>query len=156
MRVHDEMTNSLDFLIRDTRLLLTKLIENRISALGIPLRAWFPLRVLYSRGSVTQRELGLTLGYGDAHAGVIVRAMERRRLIERRPNSRDRRRIDVFLTAKGKKMAQQALRLMRAINADLVTGLTAGEARSLHALLLRVHDNLKAPKPAPRRHRGGE
>jgi len=155
-RGHNELTNNLDFLIRDTRLSLTKHIQNRTAALGIPLRAWFPLRVLYSREGVTQRELGLILGYGDAHAGVIVRAMARRKLIERRPNADDRRRIDLYLTVGGKKMARETLRLMRAINADIVAGLTASEARSLHGLLLRVHDNLKAPRSAPWRQRHGE
>ena len=105
--VPDELTASLDFLIRDTRLLLTKRIEERVAALGIPLRSWFPLRVLFLREGITQRELGLTLGFGDAHAGVIVRALERRRLVERRPNARDRRRIDLYLTRDGKKMARQ-------------------------------------------------
>ncbi len=94
------------------------------------------------------------LGYGDAHAGAIVRAMERSRLIERRPNGGDRRRIDLYLTPEGRKKAQQARRLMRAINAHIVAGLSASEARSLHALLLRAHDNLKAPQ-APSGQRPG-
>jgi MarR family transcriptional regulator, organic hydroperoxide resistance regulator len=145
----------LDFLIRDTRLLLIKHIGSRIAALGVPLRAWFPLRVLYFCEGISQRELGLMLGYRDAHAGVIVRAMERRKLVERRPNAEDRRRIDLYLSREGKKVAQQMHRLMRAINADIVAGLSASEARSLHALLLRVHSNLEPSRPAPPRQRQG-
>ena len=139
----DDLTESLDFLIRDTRLLLTNQIENRIARHGIPLRAWFPLRVLYRNEGITQRELGQTLGYGDAHAGVIVRAMERRRLIDRRPSEIDRRRIDLYLTPEGKKMARQMLRHMRAINARIIAGFSAVEARTLQALLSRAHENLK-------------
>jgi MarR family transcriptional regulator, organic hydroperoxide resistance regulator len=149
--VQDKLTNSLDFLIRDTRLLLIKHIGRRIAALDVPLRAWFPLRVLYFCEGISQRELGVMLGYRDAHAGVIVRAMERRKLVERRPNASDRRRIDLYLSRDGKKVARQMHRLMGAINADIVAGLTAGEARSLHALLLRVHGNLAASRSAPRR-----
>ena len=40
-----ELTDSLDFLIRDTRLRLYNAIEGRLAARGIPLRIWFPLRV---------------------------------------------------------------------------------------------------------------
>ena len=140
----EDLTGSLDFLIRDTRLLLTTHIANRIAAEGIPLRAWFPLRILYKNEGITQRELGRTLGYGDAHAGVIVRAMERRRLIDRRPSPVDKRRIDLYLTPTGRKMAQRTLRHMRAINRRIVAGFSASEARTLQALLLRAHENLKA------------
>ena len=141
--VTDELAASLDFLIRDTRLLLTNQIESRIAQEGIPLRVWFPLRVLYKSEGITQRELGRTLGYGDAHAGVIVRAMERRRLIDRRPSLTDRRRIDLYLTPTGKRMARRTLRHMRAINARIVAGFSAAEARTLRALLWRAHENLK-------------
>jgi DNA-binding MarR family transcriptional regulator len=82
------------------------------------------------------------LGYGDAHAGVIVREMERRRLVDRRPSATDRRRIDLYLTPEGKKMARQTLRQMRAVNARIVAGFTAAEARALQGLLLRAHENL--------------
>ncbi len=137
------LTDSLDFLIRDTRLLLTRQIEVRVEKQGIPLRSWFPLRVLYKREGITQRELGLLLGYGDAHAGVIVRSMERRRLIERRPSQTDKRRIDLYLTPEGKKMARQTLRHMRAINARIVAGFSAADERAFRSLLSRAHENLE-------------
>lgn len=140
----EELTDSLDFLIRDTRLRLYKYIESRIAPLGIPLRVWFPLRALYRNEGITQRELGRLLGYGDAHAGVIVGVMQRHRLVYREPSRRDRRRINLYLTPTGKKLARQSLQHLRAVNARLVAGFTAAEARSLRALLLRAHENLEA------------
>ena len=139
----EELADSLDFLIRDSRLLLMNLIASRIAKLGIPLRIWFPLRVLYSNKGITQRELGRLLGYGDAHAGVIVRVMQRRRLVQRRQSQLDRRRRDLFLTPAGRKLAWQALRQLRDINAQVVHGFTQSEARQFKALLSRAHDNLK-------------
>ena len=91
----DELADSLDFLIRDTRLLLTNTIAQRIASHGIPLRLWFPLRVLYKNEAITQRELGRMLGYGDAQAGVIVGFMQRRGFIDRRRSAADKRRIDL-------------------------------------------------------------
>ena len=139
-----DLAESLDFLIRDTRLLLTAQIEKRIVQDGIPLRVWFPLRVLYKTEGITQRELGRTLGYGDAHAGVIVRTMERHRLLQRRKSNVDRRRIDLYLTPHGRQMARRSLRHMRAINARIVAGFTAAEDRALRTLLWRAHENLCA------------
>ena len=141
----DELTDSLDFLIRDTRLRLYKFIESRITRLGIPLRVWFPLRALYRNEGITQRELGRMLGYGDAHSGVIVRVMQRHKLVYRQPSRVDKRRINLYLTPQGKKMAALGLRQMRAINMQIIADFTLAEARSLQTLLLRAHDNIKSP-----------
>jgi DNA-binding MarR family transcriptional regulator len=138
-----ELTDSLDFLIRDTRLLLTGHIEGRISRLNIPLRIWFPLRVLHRNEGLTQRELGRYLGYGDARAGVIVGVLLRRKLVSRRQSSQDKRRIDLYLTPAGRKMVQQILRQSTAINARIVSGFSATEVQTLKALLLRAHENLR-------------
>src|SRR5579875_1344805 len=138
----DELTDSLDFLIRDTRLRFYKFIEGRITRLGIPLRVWFPLRALYRKEGITQRELGRMMGYGDAHAGVIVRVMQRHKLVNRQPSRVDKRRINLYLTPQGKKMARLSLRQISAINARIVAGFSPAEAQALQALLLRAHDNL--------------
>lgn len=141
----DELADSLDFLIRDTRLRLYKFIESRIAGQGVPLRLWFPLRALYKNEGITQRELGRMLGYGDAHAGVIVGVMQRHRLVERQPSRLDKRRIDLYLTPAGKKMAQATLRQLRAVNARITAGFTEAEAETLQRLLRRAHENLEAP-----------
>jgi MarR family transcriptional regulator, organic hydroperoxide resistance regulator len=140
----NELTDGLDFVIRDTRLRLYKYIECRIARQGLPLRLWFPLRALYWNEGITQRELGRMLGFGDARAGVIVGVMQRRRLVYRQPSRVDKRRIDLYLTPAGREMARLTLRHMRAINARISVGFSASEIRSLHALLLRAHENLKA------------
>jgi len=136
-----ELTDGLDFLIRDTRLRLYKFIESRVAPHGVPLRLWFPLRALYRNDGITQRELGRMMGYGDAHAGVIVKAMQRRRLVDRK-SSRDKRSINLSLTPAGRKMARLTLRLMRRVNTTIAAGLSASEARALRALLMRARENL--------------
>lgn len=141
----DELTTSFDFLIRDTRLRLYRYIERRIARQGIPLRVWFPLRVLYRNEGITQRELGQMLGFGDAHAGVIVGVMQRHKLVAREPNRIDKRRIDLYLTQQGRKKAQQTLREMRRINARITAGFSAVERHAFHALLTRAHENLAEP-----------
>lgn len=140
----DELADSLDFLIRDTRLRLYKFIESRIAGQAVPLRLWFPLRAVYRNEGITQRELGRMLGYGDAHAGVIVGVMQRHRLVDRRPSRLDRRRINLYLTPAGKKMAQATLRQLRAVNTRITAGFTAAEAETLQRLLRRAHENLEA------------
>ena len=138
----NELTTSLDYLIRDTRLRLYQYIEGRIAKQGIPLRVWFPLRVLYRNEGITQRELGQMLGFGDAHAGVIVGVMQRHKLVYREPSRFDKRRIDLYLTPAGRKKAQNTLREMRRINERITAGFSASERETFQALLLRAHENL--------------
>jgi MarR family transcriptional regulator, organic hydroperoxide resistance regulator len=137
-----DLTDGVDFLIRDTRLRLYKYIEGRIAQQGIPLRLWFPLRALYRNEGITQRELGRMLGFGDARAGVIVGAMLRRRLLYREPSRIDKRRVDLFLTPAGRRLARLSLRHMRAVNARISAGFSAREADALRVLLLRARQNL--------------
>jgi len=140
--VAEKLTDGLDFLIRDTRVRLYKFIEHRIARQGVPLRLWFPLRALYTNEGITQRELGKLLGFGDAHAGVIVALMQRRRLVRRVPSDNDKRRIDLYLTPLGRAMTQGTLRELRAVTAQITAGFSVGEVRKFHELLLRAHENL--------------
>jgi MarR family transcriptional regulator, organic hydroperoxide resistance regulator len=142
-RTPDDLTDGLDFLIRDTRLRLYKHIEGRIAGAGIPLRFWFPLRALYRNEGITQRELGQILGFGDARAGVVVAAMQRKRLVARRSDRADKRKVTLFLTPEGKRMAQATLRAMRATQATLLAGFIPAEAAVVATLLARIRANLR-------------
>jgi DNA-binding MarR family transcriptional regulator len=85
------------------------------------------------------------LGFGDAHAGVIVGVMQHHKLVAREPSRIDKRRINLYLTPEGRKKTQQTLREMRRINAKITAGFSADERQSFHALLTRAHENLAEP-----------
>ena len=140
------LEDSLDFLIRDTRRLLLKAIEIRLAQHGIPLGAWFPLRILYEEDGITQRELSRKLGYLDAAAGAIVEVMEKLQLVRRVRNADDRRKINVFLTPTGKRMGKRTIKHMQEINEQIELGFTKRDAETLRSLLRRAHDNL-TPTP---------
>ena len=139
----DDLTDGLDFLIRDTRLRLTKHIEEHIAGQGLPVRFWFPLRALYRNAGITQRELAGILGFGDARAGVIVAAMQRHRLVTRRPDRADKRRIKLYLTPSGRQTALATFRVMRATQTKMLSGFSPAEANALASLLSRVRANLR-------------
>lgn len=136
------LDDSLDFLIRDTRRLLLKRIETRLAQYGIPLGAWFPLRILYEEDGITQRELSRKLGYLDAAAGAMLEVMEKLQLVRRKRNADDRRKINVFLTPNGRRIGRITLRFMHEINEEIVAGFTKRDAETLRRLLHRAHDNL--------------
>lgn len=137
------LDDSLDFLIRDTRRLLLKRIETRLAEHGIPLGAWFPLRILYEEDGITQRQLSRKLGYLDAAAGAIVEVMEKLKLVRRVRNAEDRRKINVFLTPLGRRMGKRTIGQMHEVNEQIALGFSKREAETLRALLRRAHDNLR-------------
>ena len=141
----DELTDCLDFLIRDTRLRLYKFIESRIQPEGIPLEDLVSAAgALPQRGHHPARGLGGSWDSATRMPALIVQMMQRQRLVERRPSRVDKRRIDLYLTPPaGKKMASRTLRQMRVVNARIVAGFSASEARVLQTLLLRAHENLE-------------
>jgi len=136
------LEESLDFLIRDTRRVLLKSIEARLAHDGVPLGAWFPLRILYEEDGITQRELSRKLGYLDAAAGSIVEVMEKLKLVRRQRNETDRRKINVFLTPLGKRMGKKTIEHMYAINERIALGFSKRDEKTLRTLLRRAHDNL--------------
>lgn len=136
------LDESLDFLIRDTRRLLLKRIEERLAQYEIPLGVWFPLRILYEEDGITQRELSRKLGYLDAAAGAMLEVMEKLQFVRRKRNADDRRKINVFLTPLGRRIGKKTVVHMREINAQLEHGFTKKDAALLRALLRRAHDNL--------------
>ena len=135
--------DNLDFLIRNTRRLLMKRIEEKLAEHGTPLGAWFPLRILYEEDGITQRELSRKLGYLDANAGTIVEAMEKLKLVRRVRNATDRRKINVFLTPAGRRMGETIVMYMQEVNEQIVAGFSRRDADQLKTLLDRVQANLK-------------
>jgi DNA-binding MarR family transcriptional regulator len=69
--------------------------------------------------------------------GVIDR-LRRKGLVESRPSDSDRRRLEVSLTLAGAELVRAMLPRARAVSAQTVAGLDAGEIEQLLALLDRI------------------
>jgi DNA-binding MarR family transcriptional regulator len=64
--------------------------------------------------------------------------LQRRNLIRRRPAARDRRSVQVELTAQGQALIDQAVADLLAAEAGLLTGLSPGDRTALAGLLARL------------------
>lgn len=136
------MEESLDFLIREARRFLIKRVGLLLGNHGIADAAWFPLRVLYEREGLTQRELSRILGLLDAATGTILEGLEQAELVKRVRNPDDRRKINVFLTPAGVGLAEQVFDYMHDLNAIITAGMKPEESAQLSRLLLRAQKNL--------------
>jgi DNA-binding MarR family transcriptional regulator len=96
------------------------------------------LLALEEHGSLPQQHLSRIMGVDPRNAVPIIDQLERRMLIERQPNSQDRRRYDVILTPTGRKIMRHLHRAGTKLEEEMFKALNQAERTSLHRLLLKV------------------
>jgi DNA-binding MarR family transcriptional regulator len=96
------------------------------------------LRMLGVSGGLSQQELATRLGIHASRLVAILDALEERRLVERRPNSDDRRQYALHLTEKGRGMLSEIGRIGREHIESLCASLTAAERDQLGELLQKI------------------
>ena len=116
--------------------------ETRLAPLELNLSQASLLGFLKDSGPLTQTQLAASLGLGRAATGAIIDALERRELVERRPNPKDRRVWLVATTPKGAELAEPVLEIDRALRGDLRSGISRRERQQLAELLVRLQSNL--------------
>jgi DNA-binding MarR family transcriptional regulator len=144
-------------------------VIERIGRIALQMGRWQD--DLFSRYGLNRGEVGVLYmlrGAGPPHrlsptqlskvlmltsAGVTNRLdrLERRALLARRPDPKDRRGVVVELTEAGFQLAEQAVGAAAAAQGSLLSGLTASEVRSLGRLLRKLQSGLTAGRNAPTR-----
>ncbi len=102
----------------------------------------FILRMLWEEEGLSQSELADRLGLSPATITNALQNMERAGLVRREQDAEDQRISRVYLTETGQEIRSRAEALWQALEDRAFGGLSAGEQEQLHALLLRVRDNL--------------
>lgn len=86
----------------------------------------------------SQAELAIRIGMDPAGTSRALDELEKRGWVERRRDGRDRRRLNISLTAKGKRWFDQARREVFGEIAPVFEELSAREAKQLESLLLKL------------------
>src|SRR5579862_9400724 len=92
------------YLVRDAHRAFQRLLERRIAPYGVSRGQWYFLRVLWITDGLSQRELSARVGMMEPTTVIALRSMERDGLIRRARSVADRRRVEVWLTAKAKRL----------------------------------------------------
>jgi DNA-binding MarR family transcriptional regulator len=93
---------------------------------------------------VLQAQLATELAIGQASTGAVVDALERRSLISREPDPRDRRSWLVTATAETHDMVKRIVAIDRGIGRELRHNISEGEIRDLGVTLAAIGENLDA------------
>lgn len=136
------LDRSVGYQVRMTHHALQRYLQIKIKPHGVTLGHWYFLRALWHEDGLTQRELSHRIGTREPTTMTAILAMESGGLVKRVRNSDDRRKQNVFLTAKGRRLKSKLLPLAREVVKSATTGLNEREIGLFLGFLGTVQRNL--------------
>jgi DNA-binding MarR family transcriptional regulator len=137
---------SAGYLVRDAHRAFQRLLERRIARYGVTRGQWYFLRVLWEEGGVSQRELSRRVGMMEPTTVIALRGMERAGLIRRIRSRSDKRRAEVWLTRRAKRLRNLLLPVARRITEEARSGITPAEFELFRSVIARMTENLDRRK----------
>ena len=134
---------SVGYALRETFRAFSRLLTSRISAHGVTIGQWYFLRVLWEEDGLTQRELSQRVGMMEPTTVTALNGMERRGYVRRVRNSTDRRKVNVFLTQKGRSLRNNLLPHAVEVNEIATEGVAPEEIERLRKVLRGMKANLE-------------
>src|SRR5215469_11738754 len=110
-----------------------------LGGLGLTPHQFGMLMALAPMTAVSQQQLSRAVGVDPRNAVPIIDALQRRGLLERRPDAEDRRRHTIALTPAGQAMIGQLRQSGEELEGRFLDGLTEAERACLHAALAKLY-----------------
>jgi MarR family 2-MHQ and catechol resistance regulon transcriptional repressor len=113
-------------------------LEGGLREAGLTVSQFGVLESLHHLGPLSQGELAHKLLKSNGNLTLVVDNLERRRLVKRRRDREDRRRVVVHLTAKGSRLIAEQFPLQARAVRDAMAALAPYEQRHLADLCRRL------------------
>lgn len=139
------LEESIGFLISSTHRVLRPLLEARVSGSGVSYGMWFFLRVLWEEDGISQREVAARVGIAPPTAVAALRKLEAEGMIELRADRADGRRMQIYLTPKGRALEKALLPKVEQINKVALRGLSKADFKNLRRILSAIQSNVVEP-----------
>lgn len=133
---------SIGYQIRATHRQIQSYLQTKIEPYGVTLGMWYFLRVLWNADGLTQRELSQRVGTMEPTTLIALRSMQRAGFVFRKRNKKDGRKVNIFLTSKGRALQSELLPLARQVVDDAAAGLADDERKMLLKLLAAIQKNI--------------
>jgi DNA-binding MarR family transcriptional regulator len=134
-------------LVKDATRALVRALQMRLAEHAVSFGHWTYLRILWEGDGLTQRELSEQAGVTEPTTFSALKAMERLGYIRRR-RRRDRKQIDILLTAKGRRLRDQLVPLAQDVNSIAVRGVRKADIAATRGVLLAIIENLARDEAA--------
>jgi MarR family transcriptional regulator, organic hydroperoxide resistance regulator len=138
-------------LVKDATRALVRALQTRLAQHEVSFGHWTFLRILWEQDGLTQRELSREAGVMEPTTFTALKAMESRGYIVRRQLAGNRRKVHIFLTARGRALKRTLVPLAEAVNRIAVRGVTSADIAATRRTLMSVlvnlaRDELRAPQ----------
>lgn len=130
--------HSVIFQIRRTQALLARRFQSRFAGLDLRPGEYGILLLIATNPGRKQTEIADALGVQRANFVPLINALERRRLIERRPSLQDKRSNALYLTPFGETFARKINQAEATFEADCTARLGGTKAREAFLSLLSL------------------
>ena len=131
-------------LVKDATRAFIRALQARLAAHEVSFGHWTFLRILWEGDGLTQRELSERAGVMEPTTFSALGAMQRLGYVSRRRLRGDRKKIYVFLTAKGRHLKRRLVPLAEDVNRVAVRGVRSADIARTRAALLALIENLAA------------
>ena len=132
------LAGSVGFLLSKLGMTSAHRFAETLEPLGIDPRHFGILRIVAMTEGQSQQQLGDALHVPPSRMVALIDDVEGRGLVERRRNPRDRRAHALHLTAKGRRVYDEALEIATAYEERLCAGLSERERAQLLGLLHKL------------------
>jgi DNA-binding MarR family transcriptional regulator len=129
-------------LVKDATRALVRSLQTRLARHEVSFGHWTFLRILWERDGLTQRELSREAGVMEPTTFAALRAMESHGYIVRRQLAGNRRKVHIFLTARGRALKRTLVPLAEAVNRVALRGVTPADIAATRRTLMAVLVNL--------------
>ena len=149
-----EAGNSIGFLVKRCGVLMTQIAERRFESTSVSFIQWMALmRLCGQAGHMSATQLSRELGYDMGALTRLVDELERRGLVRRERSRRDRRAVEIAVTAAGRRQAEGAKRVIVELLNELVESYSDAEIATLidlmQRMLVRLQEEAAAGAAAP-------
>ncbi len=138
-----EAQTSIGFLVKRCGVLMSQIAERRFASEPISFTQWLVLANLARFEHLSATALSEETGYDMGALTRIVDGLESAGLVRRERSERDRRAVEIALTAEGRRRVQSSKRLMVELLNGLVATYSKNEIDTLIALLQRMLQRLQ-------------
>lgn len=129
------LANRLGYLLGQAHLAHLRVAQERLASLGLGAKEFGALSVLVDEGPLSQQRLGERMGVDRTTMVAVVDELERKRLVERQRDQRDRRAYALQATGHGARVLNQATEAVERAEAEFLAPLPNRDRRRLKELL---------------------
>lgn len=133
--------------VREVHRAIARALQIRVADHGVSMGQWYFLRALWEEDGLTQRELSQRVGMMEPTTVTALNNLERCDLVQRVRNPHDRRKVNIYLTPKGKALRADILPGAEEIEEAATQGISPRELEMTVSVLRRVSANLGGLPP---------